>query len=274
MANVSGSTRPTGHNGTTLVVGKMVRIRGLVNSNENADEKAWESFNGKDACILLLDSSRVLLSVLGEPDEAKHLSVRPENVTGVCYHCNKSKCKLMACKKCSTAVYCSKDCQVGDWPRHKKLCSKLLAGATALEDAVGKDQRQSSKHGCDARGAGNDPEDPSAAAGNQAAAQRRAEEEKNGDLIKSEQANLLSRAYASPKSDVSEDDFWWIMRHDVSGILFAAILKTDAGRALIDKPHSATKSTPLCLAAARGLTGTVQQLLEAGMRRVYVQLHS
>lgn len=33
--------------------------------------------------------------------------------------------KLMACRACHIAFYCSKECQVADWKRHKPACKKV-----------------------------------------------------------------------------------------------------------------------------------------------------
>ena len=34
---------------------------------------------------------------------------------------------LMTCARCKTVRYCSKECQVADYPRHKPECKKLRA---------------------------------------------------------------------------------------------------------------------------------------------------
>ncbi len=43
-----------------------------------------------------------------------------------CVICNKEGAKL--CQACHSAGYCSKECQKGDWPTHKLLCSKFKDG--------------------------------------------------------------------------------------------------------------------------------------------------
>ena len=40
---------------------------------------------------------------------------------GVCPSCDTEGCHMM-CSKCRTVVYCSKRCQVTDWPSHKIIC--------------------------------------------------------------------------------------------------------------------------------------------------------
>ncbi|PFH61460.1 hypothetical protein XA68_17291 [Ophiocordyceps unilateralis] len=49
-----------------------------------------------------------------------------------CIHCKKSppEVKLRNCAKCSSALYCSRDCQKADWKAHKKICGKNRDGPT------------------------------------------------------------------------------------------------------------------------------------------------
>jgi hypothetical protein len=43
-----------------------------------------------------------------------------------CAFCGKiNGATIMKCSRCKTATYCSKDCQIGDWKKHKPIC-KLL----------------------------------------------------------------------------------------------------------------------------------------------------
>lgn len=39
-----------------------------------------------------------------------------------CENCLKSKDKLLVCGKCHSVEYCSKECQVIHWPKHKHFC--------------------------------------------------------------------------------------------------------------------------------------------------------
>jgi hypothetical protein len=41
-----------------------------------------------------------------------------------CNTCNKIDEKLKKCTRCKTMFYCSKECQVKDWKKHKKICKK------------------------------------------------------------------------------------------------------------------------------------------------------
>ena len=43
---------------------------------------------------------------------------------GICFHCNqvKERALLMVCSRCRIAQYCSRECQIAQWPMHKKEC--------------------------------------------------------------------------------------------------------------------------------------------------------
>ncbi len=43
----------------------------------------------------------------------------------VCYKEKTAKVHLMKCGKCYNKSYCSKKCQLTDWPEHRKLCKKI-----------------------------------------------------------------------------------------------------------------------------------------------------
>lgn len=51
-----------------------------------------------------------------------------KNSDYACGYCTKptnDKCNYKSCKKCMQTLYCSKDCQVIDWPSHKIICKKI-----------------------------------------------------------------------------------------------------------------------------------------------------
>jgi len=55
--------------------------------------------------------------------------------TGKCTLCSKTAedASLFNCSKCGLIKYCSKDCQVKDWPDHKSLCKELRGKKQFLE---------------------------------------------------------------------------------------------------------------------------------------------
>jgi|GEM_PF-3206999 len=44
-----------------------------------------------------------------------------------CKKDNATEDKVMRCARCKVAAYCSKECQAGDWKRHKQICQLLKA---------------------------------------------------------------------------------------------------------------------------------------------------
>ena len=45
--------------------------------------------------------------------------------TDICQTCGKEGEDFMCCSRCKVAAYCSKDCQVKEWPEHKKVCGSF-----------------------------------------------------------------------------------------------------------------------------------------------------
>ena len=58
----------------------------------------------------------------------KHTTDVSKHVNKICRHCNKSdmsaefQMSLMTCARCKEAFYCSRECQVANWKRHKSQC--------------------------------------------------------------------------------------------------------------------------------------------------------
>mmetsp|Transcript_1301 Transcript_1301/g.1589 ORF Transcript_1301/g.1589 Transcript_1301/m.1589 type:complete len:336 (-) Transcript_1301:538-1545(-) len=46
----------------------------------------------------------------------------------LCSNCCKNDCKLFACAKCKIVSYCSKECQITDWKKHKRACLFITDG--------------------------------------------------------------------------------------------------------------------------------------------------
>ena len=47
---------------------------------------------------------------------------------GVCFCCEavKDRALLMVCSRCRLSQYCSRECQVAQWPRHKRACDTYI----------------------------------------------------------------------------------------------------------------------------------------------------
>ena len=43
-----------------------------------------------------------------------------------CVVCDKGGDSIKKCSKCFSVSYCGRDCQVGDWARHKRLCVPVM----------------------------------------------------------------------------------------------------------------------------------------------------
>jgi MYND finger len=99
----------------------------------------------------ILEQQRTLNKVETDYEVAKHLNekvpcnclddmvpdMRKERIAmAECFCCHKkgNVTKILQCKNCKVVQYCSRECQVKDWPIHKALC-KLHQGKTAkLQD--------------------------------------------------------------------------------------------------------------------------------------------
>ena len=61
------------------------------------------------------------------------------NIPRLCLHCNKSAEKLYRCMKCSSGLYCSKECQLKHYSVHKLLCSSITELSQLERDKTFKD---------------------------------------------------------------------------------------------------------------------------------------
>ncbi|KAI9022367.1 hypothetical protein DFJ74DRAFT_669226 [Hyaloraphidium curvatum] len=59
-----------------------------------------------------------------------------------CAACDKASAdptrEFSCCSRCKQARYCSKDCQVADWPKHKPVCSEIVAMKKDSEAKAGR----------------------------------------------------------------------------------------------------------------------------------------
>lgn len=63
----------------------------------------------------------------------------------LCFACNAHDIEMSHCARCGIARYCSKKCQVNDWPKHKQDCKKkdgkdqntdVITSTKYVEDAI------------------------------------------------------------------------------------------------------------------------------------------
>lgn len=80
---------------------------------------------GGDRELVRFYSRRIPCSCLkGLYSEAK--KVQPKK-TSDCHCCRQTKdrASMMVCGKCRRVQYCGRQCQVADWPKHKRLCAEF-----------------------------------------------------------------------------------------------------------------------------------------------------
>lgn len=83
--------------------------------------------NGCEKSLVNFFSERIPCNCLdGRLKEVKGLSK-----TGICGGCGKREhsSRLKVCTRCKTQQYCSKACQVSNWPIHKVMCKKIGDGS-------------------------------------------------------------------------------------------------------------------------------------------------
>jgi hypothetical protein len=61
--------------------------------------------------------------------------VESKSTTLKCRNCGGTK-NLMKCTSCSSAAYCSKNCQTADWPIHKMFCKMFSKVESAKNELV------------------------------------------------------------------------------------------------------------------------------------------
>lgn len=87
------------------------------------EEKIWykDRKSGSLPIKHLLSNMRLLTS---------YVPHKRDPIFTKCWHCNEMKA-FKKCSQCTTARYCSKNCQKKDWSNHKKICSRKLQNTSA-----------------------------------------------------------------------------------------------------------------------------------------------
>jgi len=96
--------------------------KGIIDFMKSEEGKSGE----KDKAAAAASASEEGMPPLVDVDE----DVVPVVVTA-CMHCACFRTRLLTCSQCMSAFYCTKECQVTAWKRHKKLCKKKVADTAA-----------------------------------------------------------------------------------------------------------------------------------------------
>ena len=86
------------------------KVRDIFNSGSCVGRDVLKFYRKRTACSCL---------------KKMHLEARKtQPKTGLCSHCNvvKRRALLMVCSRCRIEQYCSRECQVSDWSKHKCRC--------------------------------------------------------------------------------------------------------------------------------------------------------
>lgn len=80
------------------------------------------SFGGvKDSKALIVVCSPKCQKEIGHMIKNKDLDL----IHG-CNHCGNGNRRMKKCSRCKVPRYCSKECQLADWPKHKITCKKYV----------------------------------------------------------------------------------------------------------------------------------------------------
>lgn len=148
-------------------IGILLRMGADIFLNSGVDEDEYKEERGIAQTILLLDcydgqsdfgsaacraavKGKVLFHGSGERDILKFYSKRlscscltekykkarktlPK--LGVCLHCKqkKDRASLWVCGRCKVPFYCSRECQVANWPEHRDCCGHYIEAKNAHE---------------------------------------------------------------------------------------------------------------------------------------------
>jgi len=72
--------------------------------------------------------------------DEKYNEVKSITKMGICWNPNCSlpdrkaeRCKMLYCTRCGAVNYCSRECQVTDWPSHRACCNYIIATKAEVE---------------------------------------------------------------------------------------------------------------------------------------------
>lgn len=84
-----------------------------------------EKSNCFQCYIKLLDKTSSLYSKLNENIESISLELKKKYNINHCSFCAKYCYTYKICGRCFNATYCSKECQINDWNKHRGLCKAI-----------------------------------------------------------------------------------------------------------------------------------------------------
>jgi len=91
-----------------------------------ASEDIGYILNAEQRDIIRFYKKRIPCSCLDE----LYSEIKKSQDRGIgCDHCNQSikRKDIKQCKRCKCANYCSRECQVSDWPAHKEYCKEMCS---------------------------------------------------------------------------------------------------------------------------------------------------
>ena len=122
---------------TVIDIPKLEHVKNIVGDPDNdfAHPAYFTRCSRALARIILLDpgcrdlevvrdlSSRISCSCL-DAKKAQQAKLKKKQTTAICTECKQEIGleRLLVCGECKIANYCSKECQVADWPRHRIYC--------------------------------------------------------------------------------------------------------------------------------------------------------
>ena len=94
--------------------GSMIKRRDLEPDISNTWRDALKFYRKRTSCKCL---------------KKLHLEARKNKPKmGLCWYCDKDmeRVLLSLCSRCMVSQYCSRECQVADWPKHESVCDQFV----------------------------------------------------------------------------------------------------------------------------------------------------